>query len=187
MLHRGSSDQYEWMVSDRSIWSLPDLVLRFHQGMRLCIATFDGGRIHPTDEEAALGWQSQGEVMVSPPMHNGLVLPYENFDEWYIFAQPAPEIGQLERFVNFGQFTLVPPEQIYENYDPTWEKPQELFEALDGVQKRFWSQLVSLNPQTFVAMGANDVVVSQDRAFIQAVADAAQPGAAGDAPQAARP
>src|SRR5262249_3240200 len=140
------------------IWSLTDLVLRFHSNQRLCITSFDSGPLRPTEEEVARGWTTQGAVAISPPLIEGLPIPQEGYDEWYLLSNPRFDDNEIEVFVNYGRLTLLPPADIYRTFDPTWEKAG--FDWLAPIQERLWSQLQQLKPVTYVAMGDNDVVVS---------------------------
>ncbi len=171
MVDTGKQGGHHWLVSPSQVWPLTDLVLRFHHGLHLCVTAFDSGPIRPSEDEIAQGWTMQGNVMVSPPLNSTLSIPRDQYDEWYILARPAFAGAEIEVFVNCGGFTLVAPEETYKTFDPTWMR--QGLDWLTPIQERFWSQLERLNPETYVAVGDNDVVVSRNRRFIQAVQDAA--------------
>src|SRR5262249_19255326 len=99
------------------------------------------------------------------PIEESLVI--HEYDEWYVFEKAPHFESDIEVFVNYGDFTLVPPTEIYKTFDPTWEKCG--LEWLGLAQERFWIQLQQIHPRTFVASGDNDVVVSRDYRFIEAV------------------
>lgn len=171
MLHTGEQDGYFWLVAPSEIPLLGELAVRFHQGMHLCITAFDSGPILPTDDETAEGWHLDGNVMVSAPLSGGVVIPHDQYHEWYIIKDPKVDWVGNEVFVNYCGFTLVSPDETYKTYDPTWDR-----RGLDWVlpiQARFWSQLKRLGAESYVAVGDNDIVVSRNQAFIQAVRDAA--------------
>lgn len=48
-------------------------------------------------------------MMVSPPLHEGLDVPCDQFDEWYIFEDAGSRIREFDRFVNYGSFNLADP------------------------------------------------------------------------------
>ena len=67
--------------------------------------------------------------------------------------------------MNYGGFTLVPIEEIYKTFDPTWERGG--LNYLVPIQDRFWSQMERVDPVSYIAMGDHDVVVSKRREFIE--------------------
>jgi acetyl esterase/lipase len=178
MIHTGEYGEYRWLVSGSQIWPLSGLVLGSHRRLRLCITSFDSGPLRLADEEVAQGWTTQGDVAISPPVSEGLAVPHDQYDEWYLLDRPTIDTGDIEVFVNYGGFTLVPPAETYQTFDPTGEKAR--LDWLAPIQERFWRQLDRLKPETFVAMGDNDIVVSRNHRFIQNVREAAEPGAAAD-------
>jgi len=173
MIHTGQHGEYQWLVSGSEIRGLADLVVRFHCGLRLCITAFDSGPLRLTREELEQGWTTQRAVAVSPPVDESLAIPHDQYDEWYLLENPSFAENDLEVFVNYGAFTLAPPTELCKAFDPTWEK--SAWEWLAPVQERFWLQLERLNPGTYVAVGDNDVIVSRNHRFIEAVHEAAAP------------
>ena len=176
MIYTGSHGEYSWLVSGSQIWSLTDLVLRFHRGLRLCITCFDSGPLRLVDEEIAQGWTTQGQVTISPPLIEGMSIPHDQYDEWYLLDTPRFEKPDIEVFVNYGGLTLVAPAETCKTFDPTWERMG--LDWLAGVQERFWLQLERLQPASYVAVGDNDIVVSRNHRFVQSVREAAEQGAA---------
>ena len=165
MVQSGQHGRFHWLVGSSSLPSPMELTVRYHPALRLCITAFDGGPIRPSPEEQAEGWMVRGEVMVSPPLAEGLDIPHDGYDEWYLLDEPPSSGWQPEVFVNYGGFTLVPTEVLYKSYDPSWDRHG--LNWLDPIQKRFWEQLERLNPVSFIAMGDYDVVVSRRREFIE--------------------
>jgi hypothetical protein len=106
--------------------------------------------------------------MVSPPLSPGVYIPSDGYDEWCILREAPTEIREYEVFVNWGGFTLVSPKEIYSTFDPTWDKHG--LDFLAPLQERFWAQIARDGPESYIASGDNDVVVSQSREFIDAVA-----------------
>jgi hypothetical protein len=160
----GKHGRYYWLVAPTQLWTVRDRLLEFHQGLRLCITSFDSGPLTPTVEERDLGWTRSGEIAVSPPISKSLDVPHDGYDEWYVFeAVPDPD-WKPEVFVNFGRFTIVPVEELLRDFDPTWER--DAFDWLRTAQDRFWKQLEEANPVSFIASGDLDVVVSQREQFI---------------------
>ena len=168
MIQTGECHGYHWLVTPAQIRQLTDLAAHFHSGLRLCITAFDSGVIRPDDHELAIGWSVQGEVMVSPPLAEDIDIPHHEWDEWYVVSSPAFDTRpSLEVFVNYGGFTVVPPEVTYKTLDPTWDRHG--LDFLLPIQQRFWAQLAEINPVTYVATGDNDVVVTRNISFIEEI------------------
>lgn len=164
MIHLGKHGDYHWLVTNDRFWSIDQLVVQFHLGQRLCIAAFDAGPLVPTHEELAQGWTTQRLVAISPPIYELLDMPYDNHDEWYVMSQPNFADVPLETFVQHGAFTLQSPEEIYSTYDATWEKGG--FDWLTPVQERFWAQLHRIQPESYLSLGDNEVIVTRNHAFL---------------------
>ena len=168
---KGKTNNYYWKVSESSYGfsNLLEAVLKFHAGKCLHITSFDSGPITPNEEEDKLGWHLQNEVMVSPPLHKGMLGPYEQYDEWYISDSELIFTDEFEIFVNYGGFNLVSPKDITKDDDPTWERGRMDF--LYPLQERFWAQLNELDPESYIAIGDNDIVVSKNEQFINHVTE----------------
>jgi hypothetical protein len=126
--------------------------------MYLSVTAFDSGPLRLSEEEILAGWKKDGEVAVSPPLRDSLVLPQGEYDEWYIHSAPFA-VADVEVFVNYGGFTLEP----------------QADDWLKAAQASFWTQLHRLRPMSYIAMGDNDVVVSRNRDFVEAVRGLAGP------------
>ena len=156
---------FHWLVAPSFLPSLVDSAIRYHSGLRLCITAFDSGPIRPSPEEQAAGWISRGDIMVSPPLVEGLDIPLDQYDEWYLLDEPPGPEWKPEVFVNYGGFSLVPIEQIYKMYDPAWDRHG--LDDLVPIQERFWAQMERVDPISYIAMGDQDVVVSKRCDFIE--------------------
>jgi hypothetical protein len=170
VLHTGKHGQYWWLVSEHQVRSLVDLVVQFHSRLRLCVTSFDSAPLRPTDEEVAEGWSTQGDVAISPPIINGMWIPHEQYDEWYLFDSPNLEHEKIEVFVGFGRFTLAAPAEVYDTFDPTWERSG--LDWIVPIQERFWLQLERLKPESYVAIGWHDILASRNEEFIRCVREA---------------
>lgn len=165
MMQSGQHGHFYWLVAPSLPPSLESATLGCHPGAYLCITSYDSGPIRPSPEEQAVGWMSRGKVMISPPLVEGLDIPYDQYDEWYLLAENPPPGWEPEVFVNYEGFTLVPTEEINEAYDPTWGRVG--LDGLASIQERFWSQLEHIDPISYIAMGDRDVVVSKRPEFIE--------------------
>ncbi len=135
--------------------------------MILAITSFDSGPLKPSKEEIELGWRDRDKIMYSPCLSKSIDIPHDQYDEWYVASTLVLESDALEVFVNYGGFSLVPPEESYKEFDPSWEKNS--LDFLKPIQSRFWYQIEKICPETFVAIGDNDVVVSKNKQFIEAI------------------
>lgn len=166
-MHRGTGvDRFQWMEIENEIWVVESLLKRSFRGHFLLIACFDSGPIFPSDEEKLLGWQSVSAGMMSPPLHEDLALPSEQYDEWWIFENPdqAQALPSYECFVNCGRWTLRTPAEIEKSFDASWEKGR--WDWLLPLQARFWDMVLACQPLAYVANGDTLVVASRSDAFL---------------------
>lgn len=169
----GIHGDWWWFVARSHTNDLLPLVLREHLGQRLWITTFDNGSIKPDADELTSGWRSVGGAMVSPPLMDGLDVPRDELDEWYIFEDDRSPILHLERFVNYGGFNLADPRSMAASFDSTWDRSG--LDWLYPIQERFWAQLNELSPLSYIAIGDNDVVVTRNESFAKTVRHAMRP------------
>jgi hypothetical protein len=165
MIQSGQHGRFHWLVAPSLLPSLVPVTVRFHPGARLCITAFDSGPIRPRSQEQDEGWVAGVSVMISPPLAEGLDIPLNEYDEWYLLDEPPQYGWQPEVFVNYGGFTLVAIEEIYKTFDPTWDRHG--LDYLVPIQERFWTQIEQVDPISYIAMGDRDVIVSKRREFIE--------------------
>jgi hypothetical protein len=127
-------------------------------GRYLVVASFDSGPLHPNSEEAAAGWSFENQLAYSPQLESLTQLPYDNFDEWYVFTSPT-SLPSCDFFINFGGFTLKNPEECLADLHPTWDRVSAKALADDQMrlQGRFWSQLELFGAESYIADGDNFV------------------------------
>ena len=122
-MHRGSCSGYFWLsIPGASLRDLLSGAPALVSGRVVAITSFDSGPLKLSESELAAGWHIRDAVAISPPGFDIDALPREQFDEWYIFDGEVPSLSQLEIFVNYGSFSLVPPDLIRPAQDPTWDK-----------------------------------------------------------------
>ena len=114
----GRFQEYYWLVSSRTLWSLHELVVQYHCGYKLAITSFDSGSITPNEEESKLGWVVKNDLMLSPKLAREMEIPHDQYDEWYIAEELDLEAAALEVFVNYGGFSLITPQESYLEFDP---------------------------------------------------------------------
>jgi hypothetical protein len=148
----GAHDDYEWLTTrSETIRTLlracPEVVL----GKYVAITSLDSGPLQLNEDEKSLGWESRRGVAYSPKIQLVEKLPFENYDEWYVFPS-AFELGQVTAtnvlkaplrpgeiavFVNFGGFRV---------HAPDVPEMEDLIEL-------FWRQLELIHPESYIADG----------------------------------
>jgi len=88
--------------------------------------------------------------MFSPPLSAEVTIPYEQYDEWYLSKEKLNFPVGFDRFVNYGGFNVAPDSE----FEP-------------DIQDKFWKQLVIINPETYIAIGDNDIVISKNETLIK--------------------
>ena len=133
-IERNGYSAFDWppdeMQLDGLLKRFPELVL----GRFIAVLSFDSGPLVLSPEEEKKGWTRVGPIAFSPRITEIQDLPYECFDEWFIFDAPkfpAP----LESFVKFLQFSPI---------DYSWDEKRELF----------WSQVKQYGPTSVVGDGS---------------------------------
>jgi hypothetical protein len=159
----GERGEWAWFVSRAPVEELMDLIRGEHSGDRLWICTFDSGSITPDETELAAGWSVVEGAMVSPPLGGGLEIPCDQSDEWYVFPDASARLGNFERFVSYGGFTLADPAAMAASFDPSWERNG--LDWLYPIQERFWSQIDRLRPVSYISTGDNEVIVTRNPGF----------------------
>jgi hypothetical protein len=144
-MFKGTYENYywvEWEVNDHFLRGLlsqfPQIVL----GKYLVNTSFDSGSLMLADEEIAQGWYKHNDLAISPSITDVLSIPYDQYDEWYVFNSPKT-FDNYEVFVNYGGFSL---------HDS----------AFAEIQERFWQQLGYISPETFLAEGDFLICVTKD-------------------------
>jgi len=151
---------YYWTVFTEPMLDLANTVIQSHIKSFLHITSFDSGPLRINDEEKIQGWQQMDTIAVSPSLNQGTEVPYDNYDEWYISQSTLEFPDSFEVFVNYGSFTLEDPKVLTKNDDKTWERGR--FDFLDSMQERFWNQINIIKPDTYLAAGDRDVLVSKN-------------------------
>lgn len=148
-METGSRGRYFWLTSadhdlDNLLMSCPQIVLARY----LAVTSFDSGSLVPNKDEVIAGWESRGGIAYSPKIESVEKLPYDLYDEWYLFKSPRDlgnlfqgnvfetslQDGQVASFVNFGGFSLHSPE-------------------MKDLADLFWLQLGLIQPESFIADG----------------------------------
>lgn len=168
MIRTGQNREYCWCQFGEDISAnVYKLVVDNHIGSHLCITSFDSGPLLPSQKEIDSGWLKAGSVMMSPEITDTFDPPYDQYDEWYlvdtkVFPQTEPEV-----FVNYAGFYLETKATLELDRDATWDKHS--LDYLEPLQERFWDQLRSVSPITYLAVGDLATVVSIRKDFVDLV------------------
>jgi hypothetical protein len=127
---RGDYFWIEWQEAFLSdlISAFPELVINNF----LINTSFNSGTLGLSNEEIKLGWTKNNELTISPLVTDDLDIPNCQYDEWYVFDSPTT-FESYEVFVNYWKFSLE--------------------DFLTDIQERFWKQIESLSPETYLAEG----------------------------------
>ena len=166
--HSGRNGAYSWIVCQPGgLPSIAELVVRHHDRERLIVVAFDGGRVFPNADALRGGWSAIENMLVSPPLCEGINIPHEGDDEWCVLPSAPNGPLDLEAFVCYGGFTLLPPDLLYASYDPTWDKHG--LDFLIPIQERFWDAISRIRPTSYIVLGDFDIIVSRNAEFVGAV------------------
>jgi hypothetical protein len=151
-MNEGKTHNYFWIEEcdfdfDDLVTKCPDLLLR----KNIAITAFDGGPLIPNDEEKSLGWYSKDDVFYIPDITNLDKLPYDQYDEWYVFEN-LKEFKPIDPFVNYGAFFLRDPIFLLEDADPIWDKVgiKMHIDMLKEMQNKFWNFIKLIEPRSFI-------------------------------------
>ena len=175
-MYIGEHKTYQWLVTtDFGIYDLlkkcPEVLL----GNHLVITAFDSGPINPSPEEMEAGWTAYGSTLCSPRLTSVEGLPYDNYDEWYLFTE-ARFLDSPEIFVNYYGFSLRNPTHLLEEADPTWDIAgiKYRIKVIEELHETFWHQLQQFSPESYIADGDNFIYVGQNRKLFDAVKSAVE-------------
>jgi hypothetical protein len=165
---RGEHGPYHWYQSNdgflrRLLAAVPSIVV----GHYVAITAFDSGSFRPDDDERKARWFITNDVAVSPRIGDSSAVPRAGeYDEWYVFSD-VPQWGRAEVFVNYGGFDLRDPAQLAIGFDPTWDRAAEQAAAdvLRGHQERFWTQMMKIRPDSYLAEGDKLICVTREQSL----------------------
>jgi len=168
---QGQHGKYYWVqrsidarAVDRPLIRLtkdcPQVLLDKH----VVVTSLDSGPLYLNDQQVNAGWNRVGRLAISPRISNAGEVPFQWFDEWYIFGDPVPALSNIEVFVNFGTFSLGEPnptiDTMYVGSDPN--KRAAMVAAVVPWREKFWAQLEQVNPESYVANGNCFMYVTRD-------------------------
>jgi hypothetical protein len=165
VVQTGSHGRYNWLETDHDLREFlalcPDSILSKH----IAITAVDSGSFNPSDQDQAAGWSASGGIAYSPRLDAVTMLPPDRcchccgFDEWYIYATEAPQLGSICH-VNVFEATIAPPNVFqFINFGGFRFSDQEL----KAITDLFWKQVEWMQPESYLGDGDSRLVfVSSD-------------------------
>ena len=169
----GRHGAYEWVdlagvLFAELLAAVPDLV----RGRHVAVTSFDSGPLDLTPEERASDWLRIGEVAWSPRVGEPLALPFEHYDEWYVFDEVRIEFVPADQFISYLSFRLagVSPTERDDPAAPAWVG--EVLDQLPAMQTRFWSAIERAAPVSWLAQNHwRTFVLTRDAALAEQVTE----------------
>lgn len=180
-LMTGRVGKFEWLECLEQEFDIHMLLTRCPEsvlGKCIVVAAFDSGPLKPSAAELTRGWEDSADLLIVPKVEDVTLLPYDNYDEWYVF--PDRETPVIEdRFVNYDGFTLRDPNLIFEENVSAMGEQADIVgerhyaEWLGELQRRYWEQIIRTNPESYIACGYRFLFVSRSNEVFAAVREAA--------------
>jgi hypothetical protein len=167
-MHTGSHGRYSWLISRQmGVGHLLEHCPQALLGHYVVVTSFDSGPLALNESERAMGWHVDGALSYTNQVGSVETLPYDNFDEWYVFKSPV-RLTDCEVFVNAGGFTLERPVPA----DPTWDTITAKTDAerLTAMQARFWVQLERFGAESYISDGDSFLFATANHTFFNDVA-----------------
>ncbi len=164
MIKKGKHGVYIWFqVTNNFLTALIDAVPDLVVGKYVAIASYEGERYRLRSEEIKAGWQQINDIALSPVIGQVSELPNNQFDEWYIFDRLTPFVIK-ESFINYGGFSLAR-RNIDNPFLPAAYKQQlsRGSELSQDREARFWRQIETVEPETYVAESDKLIVVTRNQ------------------------
>jgi hypothetical protein len=145
MFH-GAQGEYRWLeTSAHEIYDVLQVCPAVAVNKNLVITSFDSEPLQPTSEEMQRGWRVSGSSVHIPLGDSISAIPFEIFDEWYIFPEDAPE-RDYKVFVKHDWFTLGPAQAVYTRNGSAFD--------LKRMQRWFWQEMEQVRPESYLGRGS---------------------------------
>ena len=162
MFH-GVHGEYRWLeTTAHEIYDVLQVCPAVAANKNIVISSFDSDPLQPTSEEMQRGWRVCGRSVHIPVGSNVSSIPFEIFDEWYIFPSEteSPE-RDYKIFVKHDWFTLGPAQALYSRSGSAFD--------LKRMQRWFWQELEQLNPESYMGRGTRLKFVSRNPEYFNTV------------------
>jgi hypothetical protein len=153
-IYTGSRDGFEWLslgTRHALLGSLLETIPEVVVGHFVAVNSFDSSPITPNDDEKALGWFCDGEVLWTSRIADPQILPRGGYDEWYVLDSQT-KLPRLERLVNHPAFTPAIEDWAALLRDNPSLDPQP-DRHLVRLLELFWQQMRQVDPISYVAEG----------------------------------
>jgi hypothetical protein len=153
MFH-GVQGEYRWLeTAAHEIYDVLQVCPAVATNKNIVITSFDSSPFQPTSEEMQRGWRVNGRSVHIPLGDNISAIPFEIFDEWYIFSSDAPE-REYKVFVKHDWFTLGPAQALYSRSGSAFD--------LKRMQRWFWQEIEQASPESYLGRGNRLKFVSRN-------------------------
>lgn len=153
MFH-GVQGEYRWLeTAAHEIYDVLQVCPAVAANKNIVITSFDSGPLQPTADELQRGWRVNGRSIYIPLGDNVSAIPFEIFDEWYIFGSEAPE-RDYKVFVKHDWFTLGPAQALYSRNGSAFD--------LKRMQRWFWQEMEQVSPESYLGRGNRLKFVSRN-------------------------
>jgi hypothetical protein len=153
MFH-GVQGEYRWLeTAAHEIYDVLQVCPAVAANKNIVISAFDSGPLQPTSEEMQRGWRISGRAVHIPVGENVSSIPFEIFDEWYIFTDESPE-RDYKIFVKHDWFTLGPAQSLYSRSGNAFD--------LKRMQRWFWQEMEQLQLESYLGRGSRMKFVSRN-------------------------
>lgn len=153
MFH-GVQGEYRWLeTAAHEIYDVLQVCPAVAANKNIVITSFDSAPFQPTSEEMQRGWRVNGRSVHIPLGDNISAIPFEIFDEWYIFSSDAPE-REYKVFVKHDWFTLGPAQALYSRSGSAFD--------LKRMQRWFWQEIEQASPESYLGRGNRLKFVSRN-------------------------
>jgi len=172
-MHRGKQGEYYWLEAvSPSIHDILKVCPEFVLGKYLVVTSFDSGPLRLTTPEFEAGWLQHGELAINPSVKSVEDVPYDEYDEWYIFTR-TPPLEDFKVFVNYCGFSLRDPEYLLDGVDPTWDITGIKYdiENMRSWQELFWLQLELKGAETYIASGDRLILATHRPELYERIAE----------------
>ncbi|HEV7675876.1 MAG TPA: hypothetical protein VGQ12_15195 [Candidatus Angelobacter sp.] len=145
MFH-GVNGEYRWLeTAAHEVYDVLQVCPAVAASKNVVITSFDSYPLQPTSEEMQRGWRVSGRSVHIPVGDNIAGIPFEVFNEWYIFNSDSPE-REYKVFVKYDWFTLGPAQALYSRNGNAFD--------LKRMQRWFWQELEQANPESYLGRGS---------------------------------
>src|SRR5260221_6460073 len=160
MFH-GVHDEFKWLESPaHEIHDVLQVCPSVLTHKNIAVTSFDPKKLRPVEEKWLRECRVAGSALYLPLVDDPGVLPYNVFDEWYIFSSAAPE-KTFKRFLNYEWFTLGPAQVVYFRHNIAWD--------VKRMRRLFWQEMEQVNPESYLARGNRLMFVTRNSEYFSSV------------------